>query len=86
LQSALAQPEAIFGGQYLHNDIYKLAAAYLFHIVKNHPFIDGNKRVSLEAALVFLAINGLEVIADDEMLVDLVLRTAIGTIKKPEIA
>ena len=44
LQSALAIPAAGFGGQYLHNDLYEMAAAYLFHITQNHPFVDGNKR------------------------------------------
>lgn len=86
LESALAQPEATFGGQYLHNDIFEMAAAYLFHLVKNHPFIDGNKRVGLEAALLFLEINGHSIEATDEALVDLVLQTAQSQINKPQIA
>jgi death on curing protein len=60
LISALAQPEAVFGDQYLHPSIAAQAAAYLFHLVKNHPFIDGNKRVGTATALVFLEINGYE--------------------------
>jgi len=55
LESAIAQPEASFGGQYLHADIFEMAAAYLYHLVMNHPFVDGNKRVGLEASLIFLA-------------------------------
>ncbi|MEL6166026.1 MAG: Fic family protein [Cyanobacteria bacterium J06628_3] len=43
LESALAQPQATFSGEYLHTTIYEQAAAYLYHITKNHPFIDGNK-------------------------------------------
>ena len=43
LQSALAQPPATFGGQFLHADLFETAAAYLLHIVQNHPFVDGNK-------------------------------------------
>lgn len=66
LESALAQPAAMFGGQYLHVDVFGMAAAYLFHIVKNHPFLDGNKRVGLEAALLFLEINGLSIETTDE--------------------
>jgi death-on-curing protein len=50
LASAIAQPEASFAGNFLHADLYEMAAAYLFHIVSDHPFIDGNKRVGLEAA------------------------------------
>jgi len=58
LLSAVAQPESTFDGQFLHVDLFEMAAAYLFHIVQNHPFLDGNKRVGLEAALLFLEING----------------------------
>ena len=54
LQSALAQPEASFAGQWLHEDIFLMAAAYAFHICQNHPFFDGNKRTALASALVFL--------------------------------
>src|SRR5947208_1858403 len=56
LEAALAQPEATFGGDYLHHDIYEMAAAYLFHLVQNHPFIDGNKRVGTVAATVVLTV------------------------------
>jgi death-on-curing protein len=58
LQSALAMPRAGAGGEYFHGDLLEMAAAYLFHIVKNHPFIDGNKRVGAMAAFVFLSLNG----------------------------
>lgn len=86
LQSAIAQPEAQFSGQYLHADLFEMAAAYLYHIVLNHPFLDGNKRVGLEAALVFLDINGQSVNATDDELVDLVLRTAQAQTSKSDIA
>lgn len=86
LESALAQPAAMFGGQYLHADVFEMAAAYLFHLVKNHPIIDGNKRVGLEAALVFLEINGHSVETTDDALVDLVLQTAQAQVAKQEIA
>ena len=86
LESALAQPEAGFGGQYLHADVFEMAAAYLFHLVMNHPFIDGNKRVGLEAALVFLEINSIAIDASDDELVDLVLKTATCSLSKTEIA
>jgi len=86
LESALAQPGATFGGQYLHSDIFEMAAAYLFHIAQNHPFFDGNKRVGLEAALLFLEINGHSVETTDEALVELVLQTAQGQATKQQIA
>ena len=86
LESAIAQPEACFGGQYLHADIFEMAAAYLYHLVMNHPFVDGNKRVGLEAALIFLEINNENFNASDQELVDLVLKTTAGQVGKREIA
>jgi death on curing protein len=59
LESALAQPMATFEGAYLHEDLHAMAAAYLFHVVQNHPFVDGNKRTGYLAALVFLDLNGI---------------------------
>lgn len=86
LQSAIAQAPSQFSGQFLHADLHEMAAAYLFHLVKNHPFLDGNKRVALESALVFLWINGLRVRATSNELVDLVLGTISGAFDKPAIA
>lgn len=63
-----------------------MAAAYLFHIVQNHPFVDGNKRTGAVAALVFLDFNGIETEIDDDALVDHVLAVAQGRIAKPEVA
>ena len=60
LRSALAQPEATFGDDLLHPTLESQAGAYLYHLVKNHPFIDGNKRVGTACCLVFLEINGYE--------------------------
>lgn len=86
LESAIAQPQTTFGGLYLHADVFEMAAAYLYHLVMNHPFVDGNKRVSLEAALVFLEINDAGVDASDDELVNLVLQTTSGEANKREIA
>jgi death-on-curing protein len=63
-----------------------MAAAYLFHIVRIHPFVDGNKRVGLIAALVFLGLNNLTLDADADALFDLVLGVAAGTVAKAEVA
>ena len=86
LQSAIAQPQAMFSGVFLHTDIFQMAAAYLFHLVQNHPFIDGNKRIGLEAGLVFLQMNGYSIETEDVFLVELILGVAQGKIEKPEIA
>ncbi len=86
LESALAQPKATFGGEYLHAELHEMAAAYLFHLVNNHPFVDGNKRIGLDAAMVFMEINGSPVVATSEELSSLVLQTAQGNLTKPQIA
>ena len=78
LQSALAMPAAGFGGRYLHSDLFAMAAAYLFHIVQNHPFADGNKRTGAVAALVFLSLNDIEIDADEEEFESMVLSVAQG--------
>lgn len=86
LLSALAMPQAGFGDQYAHADLFEMAAAYLFHIVKNHPFIDGNKRVGAVAARVFLILNGIDVDISEDAIYDLVIATAEGRIDKGGIA
>ncbi len=78
LQSAIAQPQSSFGGQLLHSTVFEMAAAYLFHLVSNHPFVDGNKRVGTVAALVFLEMNGLEVTVAEDDLAAFVLEVAQG--------
>jgi len=59
LESAVAAPQASMMGQPLISDPLEIAAAYLFYICRNHPFLDGNKRAALAACLVFLEENGL---------------------------
>ncbi len=61
LESAVATPQATFDGKLVHSDPFAIAAAYAFHIAQNQPFIDGNKRTGLAAALVFLVLNGVEI-------------------------
>ena len=86
LQSAMAMPRASFGGQYLHPTLHEMAAAYLFHLTQNHPFVDGNKRIGLAAAIGFLGLNDTWVESDPVELLELVLSVARGEIGKPEIA
>ena len=59
LESAVAAPKATMMGEPLFNDPVDIAAAYLFYLCRNHPFVDGNKRTALAACLVFLSENGL---------------------------
>ena len=86
LESALAMPAATFAGENLHPSLPEQAAAYLFHIVKNHPFVDGNKRVGLASSLVFLRLNGVRIRASDDDLVDLVMGVAEGKRSKADVA
>ena len=86
LQSALAMPEASYANDYLHTNLFEMAAAYLFHIVRNHPFVDGNKRTGLIAALAFLGLNDLELQAEADPLVALVTGVAAGEVGKAEVA
>lgn len=85
LQSALAAPSSGFGEQYFHAYPYEMAAAYLFHLAQNHPFVDGNKRTAAVSALAFLKLNGIHP-KPGEWLEALALGTAEGRLKKPEIA
>jgi len=86
LHSALGMPEAGFGDQYLHADLFEMAAAYLYHIVQNHPFIDGNKRAGTMAAFIFLKLNGLTLEADELAFETLILQAAQGQVGKDAIA
>jgi death-on-curing protein len=86
LKSAVAMPASSFGGQFLHTDYCEMAAAYLFHIVQNHPFIDGNKRVGAVATDVFFALNGMTLTASENDYAELVLAVARGAIGKSAAA
>ncbi len=87
LYSAVAQPEATFSGELLHPTVWDQAAAYAYHIARNHPFVDGNKRTALDAALTFLHLNG-HVIREDasDELVEMMVRIAEGQLSKQEVA
>ena len=85
LESAAAMPQAMFDGQFLHGTLPAMAAAHHFHLCANHPFVDGNKRVAVAAAEVFLVNNGLELAADDEQLESLTMGIAEGLLPKSEV-
>jgi death-on-curing protein len=86
LESAVAAPRATFGGTLLHPTFPEMAAAYLFHLVQNHPFVDGNKRVGLAAAIAFLGLNDVWLEAEEDDLVALVVGVAAGRVGKAEVA
>ncbi|HXX92602.1 MAG TPA: type II toxin-antitoxin system death-on-curing family toxin, partial [Planctomycetota bacterium] len=69
-----------------HADLFEMAAAYLYHLVRNHPFVDGNKRVGLVTALVFLELNGESVEANHDSLVEVTLAVAEGKRAKSALA
>lgn len=89
LQSALAMPRASFGGEWLHRDLYEMAAAYAFHLCQNHPFVDGNKRTALACALVFLELNGISIEDPEDpeaRLYDAMMAVASGSLDKLGLA
>ena len=81
----MATPQSTFDGQFLHTSIPGMAAAYLFHLCQNHPFIDGNKRVGANAAITFLLMNNWEPTFEEDELVGLVLSVATGRLTKPKL-
>ena len=85
IKSALGMPAATFGGEILHPDIIAMAAAYLFHITGNHPFVDGNKRTGTVTALVFLDLNEYELSAPEDDLTYMVMAVASGQLDKDEV-
>ncbi|WP_449417983.1 type II toxin-antitoxin system death-on-curing family toxin [Phormidium nigroviride] len=85
LESALAQPQASFGGELLHPTIHDQAAAYFYHLAMNHPFIDGNKRTAFAAMDTFLRLNGYSLNLTDEQVYNLVMQVAQGNMNKEEL-
>jgi death-on-curing protein len=86
LDSALAQPQATFGQQWLHPTISEQAAAYLYHLAMNHPFVDGNKRTAFAVMDTFLRVNNYRLTLTDDAAYDLVLQVVQGQLDKAEIA
>ena len=86
LESAVMTPQASFGGEYLHSDIFEMGAAYAFHIAENQPFLDGNKRTALSSALVFLKINGFRVLDPYGKLYEMLIAIANRASKKADLA
>jgi death-on-curing protein len=86
LESAVAQAQATFDGVFLHDDLFRMASAYAFHIAQNQPFVDGNKRTALAAALVFLDLHGIDVLDPEAKLYQAFLEIATGELDKNGLA
>jgi death-on-curing protein len=83
LTSAVMAPQSTFGGKSPYLDIVDVAAAYLFYLCQNHPFVDGNKRTAMMAAIVFLQLNGIVPAPDSDQWEKLMLDVAAGLIDRP---
>ncbi len=86
LDSALAMPRQQFGGEFAHEIPFQMGAAYGFHICKNHPFVDGNKRAAFGSTVVFLRMNGWVLIAAEIEAADVILSVAEGAMSKEDLA
>lgn len=84
LASAALAPQSSFGGKSPYADIVEVAAAYLFYLCGNHPFLDGNKRTAMMAAIVFLRLNGIEPAPDSDRWEQLVLDVASSRLDRAE--
>jgi death-on-curing protein len=86
LRSAIAMPETTFDGEYLHPSVFEMAAAHSFHLARNDPFVDGNKRAALMCALVFLGLKGERLRADPDDLNALADGVAAGEVGHAEVS
>lgn len=86
LQSAIAMPQTSFAGEWPHRDRYEMAAAYGFHVCRNHPFFDGNKRTALACVLVFLELNGISIHDPEGRLYPTMIDVASGAMDKLGLA
>lgn len=82
LESALAAPFQTFGGEPVYPSLQAKAAQLGFGLIRNHPFVDGNKRIGAHTMLVFLAVNGIELRYEQQELIDIILSVAAGQIDR----
>ena len=85
LEAALAMPQAGFGGRYFHQFPHEMGAVYLFHLVRNHAFVDGNKRVALACAILFFKINQVPYSITEAEAVEITISAASGQIDKDAV-
>jgi death-on-curing protein len=79
-------PQASFGGQFVHEGLFAMAAAYAFHIAENQPFLDGNKRTAILCAVVFLELNGFVVVEPPSAFYDAIIAIAERRLDKAGLA
>ena len=85
LESALAQPQVTYAGELLHPTIHEQAAAYLYHLAKNHAFVDGNKRIALATVNAFLKLNGYKLTLSKAKTEQLVIDVVESKVSKEEL-
>lgn len=85
LSSALGVPRSSFDGEHLHADLFDMGAAYMFHIIQNHPFLDGNKRTGTVSAIIFLNLNGADIDVSPEQLEQMAFGVASGEMSKGQL-
>lgn len=86
LESALARPQHRFHYQDPRPKLAQLAASYAFGLIRNHPFVDGNKRIGLITAFAFLDLNGLEVAASEEDTYQVFIEVAAGSMEEEDLS
>ena len=86
LESALAQPKITIGGRFAHRTLFEKAAAYGFHLCKNHAFVDGNKRTAFVLMDIFLQRNGWEIASDEQEAYSMMMSLASGKLTKAQLA
>ena len=86
LDSALAQPKVTIGGKFAHKTLFDKASAYGFHVCKNHPLVDGNKRVAFVLMDIFLQKNGWEIVANEEDSYSMMMSLASGKLTKAQLS
>lgn len=82
LESAVAQPQMTFGGEDLYPTLVEKASALGFSLIKNHPFVDGNKRVGHAALETFLVLNGCEIDGSVDEQEEIILSVSAGTLDR----
>ena len=84
-ESAIEQPKSTFKGEYLHDSIIKMAAAYGYHLCNNHPFVDGYKRIALVTMDVFLQRNGYQINASEKEAYKIMMQLSSGQLSKKDL-
>jgi death-on-curing protein len=86
LEAAVMQPQATFDGEYLHDDLFAMAAVYAFHIAESQAFVDGNKRAGVLAAITFLDLNGVRIPEPEDALYVAMIDTGTRQMTKAQLA